>query len=78
MISDGSNDQLSVSRVLRDAKIERAHFDPTLKAHRESLQCYLDTGSWGAVQFYPEQPYVTVPETVLRKMCQHALKRLSK
>lgn len=62
------------SRILAGAKIPRAEFDPTNKVHCESLHRFLQTGNWGKIQFEAEFPYVTVPETVMRKFCEHMLK----
>ena len=67
------SDTLSQSGILRNARIERAEFNPTKKEHLESLREFLDTGNWGKIQFYPEAPYLNVPETVLRKVAHWAL-----
>ena len=61
-------DSLGASSVLRNARIQREIFDTTNQAHLESLQQFLETGNWGKIQFYTEAPYITVPETVLRKI----------
>ena len=66
-------DFLSGSGILRNARIIREEFDPTKYEHLESLRAFLNTGNWGVVQFYPEAPYLNVPETVLRKMADHNL-----
>ena len=72
------NDSLGQSGILRNARIERAEFDPTRKEHLESLREFLNTGSWGKIQFYPEAPYLNVPETVLRKTANWALQMVKK
>jgi hypothetical protein len=64
------------SRILKDHQIKREIFDPSKRAHRESLNQYLKTGNWGDIQFYVENPYATVPETVLRKMAAAAITRM--
>lgn len=61
------------SKALRAARIPREDFDPKNESHRESLKTFLDTGNWGSVHFYAEPPYLSVPETVLRKMATAAL-----
>jgi hypothetical protein len=72
------NDALGGSRALRNAKISREEFNPTDGTHLASLRKFLDTGNWGNIQFYPEAPYVTIPETVLRKMAEFGLKNAGK
>jgi hypothetical protein len=67
------NDYLGGSNVLRKARIPREYFDPQNSKHMESLDAFLETGNWGKIQFYAEAPYVTVPETVLRKVARAAL-----
>ena len=64
------------SRILKDHQIKREIFDPSKRAHRESLDHYLKTGNWGEIQFYAESPCATVPETVLRKMASAAIIRM--
>ncbi len=64
------------SRILQDNQIRREHFDPSKKAHRESLDEFLKTGNWGKIHFFVEMPYATVPETVLRKMASEAIRRM--
>ncbi len=61
------------SRVLHANQVRREHFDPRNKEHQRSLKTFLNTGNWGTVQFFAEHPYVTVPETVMRKFCLHHL-----
>lgn len=68
-----SADMLGQSGILRNARIERVEFDPLDGDHRDSLREFLDTGNWGKIQFYPEAPYLNVPETVLRKLAHWAL-----
>ena len=64
------------SKTLRNASVPRQDFDPENETHRESLSNFLNTGNWGKVQFFAEPPYVSVPETVLRKMASYALERV--
>lgn len=59
--------------ILQAARIKRETFDPTNEAHRASFQKFLTSGNWGSVCFQVEQPYTTVPETVMRKFCLHML-----
>lgn len=63
------------SRVLSEPGVRRENFDPKNKEHRASLKKFLETGNWGDIQFYTEYPYVTVPETVLRKFALAMLTR---
>lgn len=74
MIEHGiSTDFLGGSNILRVSRIPRECFDPMNSKHMKSLKCFLDTGNWGEIQFYIEAPYVTVPETVLRKVARAAM-----
>lgn len=66
-------DSLGGSNVLREARIPREYFDTQNSKHMKSLKCFLDTGNWGSIQFFVEAPYVTVPETVLRKVAKAVL-----
>jgi hypothetical protein len=66
-------DFLGGSGILRYARITREEFNPTDGNHLESLRTFLATGNWGLIQFYAEAPYLTVPETVLRKMANAGL-----
>jgi hypothetical protein len=72
------NDVLGGSRTLRNAKIIREEFNPANDEHLSSLRIFLDTGNWGRIQFYPQAPYVTIPETVLRKMAEFGLTSVGK
>lgn len=65
---------LNAAASLRQSLIERAVFDPTNQEHLESLDAYLRTGNWGAIQFLPELPFVEVPITVLTKFAMHQRK----
>jgi hypothetical protein len=67
-----------MSKILKGNQVKRENFNPKNKAHLESFKKFLSTGNWGKIQFYVEAPYVTVPETVLRKFCMHQLKMLPK
>lgn len=62
---------LNTASSLRSPLIAREYFDPTNPAHLESLDVYLKTGNWGAVQFYAELPFVEVPVTVLTKFAMY-------
>lgn len=68
-----SADFLNRSSVLRAASVNRQQFDPENRDHLASLQKFLETGNWGATQFYCEYPYTDVPTTVLTKFARHAL-----
>jgi hypothetical protein len=61
------------SNVLREARIRRESFDPTNGEHLASARKWLETGNWGSVQFFAEGPYVSVTETVLRRLANSAL-----
>ncbi len=64
-----------MSDILNQARlIQREIFNPKLKRHVDSLKVFLRTGNWGAVQFYPEVPYIEVPMTVMVKYLRHSLK----
>ncbi len=64
-----------MSDILRRARpVNRVIFDPTDDAHIESFKTFLVTGSWGAVQFYPEAPYTEAPATVMARFSRHVLK----
>lgn len=63
-----------MSKILKGNQVKREHFDPDNKDHMNSLKKFLLTGNWGKVQFFVEPPYITVPETVMRKFCMHNLK----
>lgn len=63
-----------MSKILKGNQVRRENFNPKNKEHLDSVRQYLSTGNWGKIQFYVESPYVTVPETVLRKLCAHHLK----
>jgi hypothetical protein len=68
MLAADSFDVLAQSTILRENRISRQFFDPKNSLHLASLKNYLQTGKWGSVQFYVEQPCTTVPETVMRKV----------
>lgn len=60
--------------VLRRARLVRREiFDPTNESHVESFKVFLVTGSWGDIQFYPEDPYTEAPATVMSKYAMHQL-----
>lgn len=65
---------LNTAASLRHPLIERHVFDPTDPTHLESMDTFLRTGNWGAVQFFPELPFVEVPITVLTKFAMHQRK----
>jgi hypothetical protein len=54
--------------------VARTTFDPNNKKHQESLKTFLATGNWGGIQFYVEEPYTTVPMTVLTKFAKAKLR----
>jgi hypothetical protein len=66
------------SNILRRFVISREFFDPTNSAHIESAAKFLETGQWGQVQFFVEQPYTNVQDTVLRKLSAHAVQMITK
>jgi hypothetical protein len=74
-----TSDVLNLSTALRATSAHRAQFDPTNPAHTTSLAKFIETGNWGAVQFYCEHPFTDVPMTVLMKYAGFALgvKRLT-
>lgn len=78
-MADSSFDFMSRSTALRAHGQKRTSFDPANPEHVESLKCFMETGSWGSVLFFPEFPYTEVPMTVLAKFAAHQLnvKRLS-
>jgi len=55
---------------LRNSGISRVVFDPGNTLHVQSLEKFLNTGSWGWLQFHIEGPYVDVPSTVLNKFAR--------
>lgn len=62
------------SHVLaRHTIVQREVFDPRNKNHLRSLRVFLDTGHWGDTQFFTEEPYISVPDTVLRKFADAKL-----
>lgn len=69
-------DMLGNSGVLRNNGMKREEFDTNNPKHLASAKHFLETGNWGEVQFYPELPYLNVPETVLRKLAKEALIKL--
>jgi hypothetical protein len=71
-IDTGLHDFMAKSSVLRRHGMKREFFDPTNQEHIASLKHYLETGSW-LQQFFPEDPFVDVPATVLRKYLGFAL-----
>lgn len=56
--------------------ISRVPFDPTNKEHLASARLFLTEGKWGNVQFLCEEPYRTVPETVIHKLSIRSIDRL--
>jgi hypothetical protein len=61
------------SKILTSSRIKREVFDPNNIEHLKSYRTFLLTANWGEVQFYYEHPWVTVPETVMRKFALHTL-----
>ena len=68
------NSAISPNRISTMVKINRVTFDPKKKEHLESVKTFIETGNWGAVQFYCEFPFTDVPMTVLMKYTAHKLK----
>jgi hypothetical protein len=64
---------LNTAVSLRQPLVERQTFNPEDPTHIDSLKTFLRTGNWGAVQFFAENPYTTVPTTVLMKHACHTL-----
>lgn len=56
--------------------ISRVPFDPSNREHLESARSFLKEGRWGNVQFLCEEPYRTVPETVIHKLSLNSIDRL--
>ena len=65
------------SRILNTPTVRREKFEPSNIEHRASLKKFIETGNWGEVQFFPEYPCVTVPETVFRKFSLAMIDMLS-
>lgn len=65
---------ISPNRISTLSKINRVTFDPKKKEHLESVKAFIETGNWGAVQFYCEFPFTDVQMTVLMKYTAHKLK----
>lgn len=58
---------MHTSVILSTQQALRVIFDPTNTEHLDSLRTFVNTGSWGKVQFFAEAPYTNVPITVLMK-----------
>jgi hypothetical protein len=67
------SDFLSRSSALRNHGRTRAAFDPANPDHLASLKKFLETGSWGAIMFFPEFPFTDVPTYVLTKYASYQL-----
>jgi hypothetical protein len=67
-------DFMSRSTTLRLHGVARTFFDPANPDHCASLKHFMEQGTWGNVQFYPEFPYTEVPMTVLAKFVAYHLK----
>ena len=72
MIVDG----LGTSDILRRARVLREVFDVNNLEHLKSLKQFLTTGNWGKIQFFVEAPYITVTETVMRKVALSAVSHI--
>ena len=74
-----NHDFMGRSSSLRHHGSTRVLFDPSNKDHCDSLKKFLQSGTWGPVQFFPEYPCTDVPMTVLTKFAAYHLgaKRLS-
>jgi hypothetical protein len=64
------------AKSLRKARIPRTEFDPANPEHRESLRQFMETNNWGTIQFFAEEPYTTVPDTVMNRFIKYALDQL--
>jgi len=63
-----NTDDFLSSYILKNGSgVKREFFDPENKEHRDSLKIFIETGKWGKVHFFAEQPYYDVPSTVLNK-----------
>lgn len=69
---DGHNDPFTKPLVL--VPVSRVSFDPSNQKHRLSFVTFQRTGKW-TIQFNVEWPYVTVPQTVLNKIAEWALRK---
>ncbi len=67
---------LKHSMKLYGPTISRVAFDPSNREHLESARSFLKEGRWGNVQFLCEEPYRTVPETVIRKLTLNSIDKL--
>ena len=70
-------DERLQSRLLKKNQVRREPFDPENREHQLSLKNFISTGNWKDVQFFAEFPYITVPETVTRKMVMYTLKNVN-
>ena len=67
------------ARYLNSIKvIRREVFHVKNKEHLQSFKQYLETGTWGDVQFFAEGEHITVPETVMRKYSKSMLNKALK
>lgn len=64
---------LMTSNTLRRAVISREFFDPVNPVHIQSAKQFLENGKWGKTQFFVEAPFTNVPDTVMRKLANHAI-----
>jgi hypothetical protein len=63
-----------VTDILRRTRlVHREVFNPAEDQHIASLKHFLQTGSWGAIQFHAEAPYTDAPATVMSKWARHSL-----
>jgi len=56
--------------------LPREEFTPSKREHVETYRRFLDTGSWGNMQFHIEYPYQSVAETVVNKFALYATSKL--
>lgn len=68
---------LMTSNTLRKAVIMREFFDPANPAHIQSAKQFLETGKWGKMQFFVEAPFTNVPDTVMRKLANYVVAKIS-
>lgn len=72
--SDTRSSSISPNIISTLSRVNRVTFDPSKKAHLESVKTFMETGNWGDIQFFCEYPYTDVPMTVLTKFTAFKLK----
>jgi len=66
-----------MSILTKTVLVRRETFDPKDKDHLKSLSNFVHTGNWGEIQFHVEQPFTTVPATVMDKFIKTVLPQAS-